>query len=94
MKKHFCDSLIVILKEMCKRVNCKYDNIDFNSNDWFMEYSWREQEQKDFEKWLAEYFYNNKKAREEMLYVSWKNKKHCKEAAKMFVFNYGWKFEK
>ena len=31
--------LEIILKEMCNRVNANYDEIDFKSENWYIQYS-------------------------------------------------------
>ena len=89
--KEFGKHLKIILSEMCKRVNVNYDDINFKDDNWFMEHSWNETEEKDFEKWLNDYFYNNTEARKEMLSANIKRRKYTKKAANEFVWNYGWK---
>ena len=84
---------IIVLKEMCNRVNADYDSIDFKAERWSMEYSWTEKEQDEFKDWLADYLYNNTKARREITGYNIKNKKSCNTTAMWFAFNFGWKYK-
>lgn len=90
--KEFNKYLIVILKELCRRVGAKYEKIDFMKENWFREYEWTEDEETDFKKWLLDYLYNNAEARRELTTIRRKNKKHCKSIADWFCFNHGWKY--
>ena len=82
-----------ILIKMCSYVNADFENIDFTANDWYWRYNWTQEQENDFIGWLADYFYTNKRARENITTVR-KIKKDCLEAAKQFVNNYGWKLDK
>lgn len=82
--------LIIILKEMCKRVKAPYKVVN-STNDWYRKYFWTEKEQEDFAKWMVDYFYNNREAREEILaFPMFKTKKRIKSAVNFFLFCYGW----
>lgn len=87
MGKH----LRVILKEMCKRVGAKFEEINFKKQNWFMKFSWTEKEQNEFIDWLTNYLYQNSEARKEVMKFPVKDKKRCKEVAIQFVSFYGWK---
>lgn len=91
-KTKFGKHLVIVLKEMCKRVNAKFEDIDFCQDDWFRQYEWTEQGQKDFEKWLADHIYSNEEARQELTIDVIKDERLCKEFAALFCSNYGWKF--
>lgn len=93
-KEKFTKHLIIILKEMCKKVGADYDKVDFAEENWYHKFQWTEVEQNEFRDWLADYFYQNREARVELLTRTSKNKKFCRGAASMFVFNYGWKWKK
>ena len=93
MNKKFGKHLTTILKEMCHRVGAKSNKIDFKKEGWFCKYTWTEKEQDDFTDWLTKYLYNNHKARIDLMTITSKIKRYCKEAADMFVFNYGWKLK-
>ena len=43
--------------------------IDFKSKDWYLKYTWTEEEQDDFIKWLADFLHTNNKARK--LFNNW-----------------------
>lgn len=83
--------LAVILKEMCRRVGADFDKIDFGKERWFEDYTWDEKQQEDFEKWLTDYLYKNKKATAELYSMHYPSKKWVKQAADMFILSYGWK---
>jgi len=82
--------LKVILQEMASRVSADYDSIDFHRHDWYMDYTWTEEEQDAFIEWLTNHLYKLPKKHLKELYVSpIRNKVWCKQAARWFVFNYG-----
>jgi hypothetical protein len=81
--------LKTILDEMCSRVNANPEDIDFKSKDWYLKYTWTEEEQDDFIKWLSNFIYNNSKARK--VFSIPKSKKYCNKVSGMFVLNYGWR---
>lgn len=83
--------LTVILTEMCSRVGVKLHDVDWENPEWYWLYEWTSTEQDDFQKWLTEYMYANKDARNELSTISTKSKKHCNQFASQFIWNYGWK---
>ena len=94
------ETLRTVLKEMFKRVGLKNKDFDkafktgaFKKDNWYMIHEWTIAEQKKFEKWLVDYLYNSKKAREQLCELPWKNRRHLKRVAQMFVFQYGWKLK-
>lgn len=92
--KKFGKHLTIVLKEMCKRVKAPYSKIDFSSDDWFRQYEWTEEQEKDFFKWLVDYLHTNKEAREEITYSYIKTKKELKKVVDFFIMMYGWKTKK
>jgi len=80
-----------VLEEMCSVVDADPTEIDFNSNNWFWEYSWTAQQEKDFIAWLTGYLYDDRDARREIMEYPRKNKKSCRKVAEFFVWNHGWK---
>lgn len=90
-KNGFGKHLASVLKEMCRRVKAKYDDIDFKSSGWFRQYKWTREQEKSFEGWLTDYLYHSREARWELcergLYI---DKKWCKKVAEEFTFMYGW----
>jgi len=93
-KEQFSESLQEVLKEMCNRVGADYDSIDFSNGTWYNSYEWTLQEEKQFEKWLANYLYKSAKARKEIMNHSIKKKSYLEKAAREFTFQYGWLLEK
>jgi hypothetical protein len=87
----FSPTLTTVLKEMCAVVDAPFDLIDFKADGWFRRFSWTEEEETSFEKWLGDLLYTSKEARHDMLeYPHYTTKKRAREAAKWFVFMYGW----
>lgn len=82
--------LIIILKEMCRRVGANFYSIDFKKANWFWDYSWTEADETSFKKWMVDYLNSSRKARLEMG-INWKNKREIKETVKWFVWDHGWK---
>jgi len=94
LKKKFSKHLVIILKEMCRRVGVKYNEVYFSKEGWFSKYTWTEEEYSDFLKWLVGYLYNSNEARKEIMEYNYKTKKQIKKAADMFGLCYGWKFKR
>lgn len=87
MGKH----LKAILKEMCKRVKAPYTKMNFSKKNWFLTYSWTEEEENDFREWLIKYVKKDKYARMELA-----GRSHCdvNKLVNEFIFNYGWTTKK
>ena len=84
-------TLEIVLKEMCKRVGANYNKINFKKEGWFRTYEWSEEEQNDFKKWIINYIYMNRFAREKLLAFPIRSKKLITEAVTRFLLDYGWK---
>lgn len=91
--KKFGKHLTIILKEMCKRVEASHKDINFQEDGWFRKYEWTEEQEQNFVKWMVEYLYTNKEAREEITYSYIKTKKELKKVADFFTMMYGWKIK-
>ena len=87
----FSTHIQAVLREMCKRVEADTENIDFGKHNWFWEYEWTKEQEKDFVEWLADYLYTSTEARREMARFPRKTKKDCSKVAYWFVWNHGWK---
>jgi len=81
--------LKTILDEMCKRVGADYGVVN-SSDTWYWQFEWTPEQELDFRKWLVGYLMENKDARH--YFGLHKNKKEIEEFAKVFVWNYGWKY--
>jgi len=79
-----------VLKKMCKVIDIDFSDVNFDRLDWFMQYTWSEEQYNEFIEWLAEYLYKNKGAREELCNFDTKSKKYCRAAAEFFGFQFGW----
>ena len=90
--KKFSEYLTEILIEMCRRVGTTMDQVDWDDDGWYRSHEWSEEDQKDFENWLVDYWYNNAKARRSMTTCR-KHKGNLRMAASEFTFIYGWKFK-
>ena len=84
----------IILKKMCEMAGVKFEDIDFSDKLWFTKHLWSVEKEEEFTKWLADYFYKSKGAREEIMEIPVKNKNHCRKASENFVFFYGWRYKK
>jgi hypothetical protein len=82
-----------ILTEMFLRVNQKFSEDLVKEPDWYLEFTWTEQEQEDFKKWLIEYLKNNKESRYELMSIPNKSQRFLESFANEFLLNYGWKFK-
>jgi len=83
-----------VMNKMCNYVGANPNKIDFLSPYWYEKYSWKEEDQEDFTRWLTNYFYKRKEARSELLRTCNKTKKVMNKAANEFVLKYGWKLKK
>lgn len=88
--KNMPKELKTILNEMCSRVNANPEEIDFKSKDWYLKYTWTEEEQDDFIKWLVGFLHTNNNARK-LFNIIGNSKKSCKHGAISFNLYYGWK---
>ena len=79
---------------MCRYVKADYWEINFDSKEWFQDYTWNKEKEKHFKKWLTYYIYGVRDAQKELYGRTTMRKKECEEAASMFVFNYGWSLSK
>jgi len=82
------EELKTILDEMCSRVGAR--DINFEENDWYLKYTWTEEEQDDFIKWLADFLHANSNARK-LFNMIGNSKKQCKHGAMLFNLYFGWK---
>ena len=82
--------LHVVLGNMCRYVEADYKEIDFDSKQWFEDYTWDNEKENHFKKWLTDYIYGVRDAQKELYGRTTMRKKECEDAASMFVFNYGW----
>ena len=83
-----------VIGKMCNYVGANPNKINFLSPYWYEKYSWKEEDQEDFIKWLTDYFYKRKEARKELLRTCIKTKKEMNKASNEFVLKYGWKVKK
>lgn len=92
IKKEDKFEMYKVFKKMCEYVDAPLSVIG-SGNKWFQKYTWTEKKQKEFSNWMTYHLYHNEDARLEFMAYPRKNKKDCKKAVDMFVFNYGWKIE-
>jgi hypothetical protein len=82
---------MIVLNKMYEMVGASPDGVDFKSSGWYLEHEWDKATEESFTKWLGDYLYSNKSARQEIMSWPVKNKALCHRAAKWFVFSYGFK---
>ena len=86
--------LQVILANMCRYVEANYLEIDFSNKQWFRNYTWNNEKEDHFKKWLTDYIYGIRDAQREFCGRTNMKKKECEYAASEFVFNHGWSLNK
>ncbi len=79
-----------VLREMCKRANVKFEDVDFKEREWYLKNSWTAEEQEDFEKWLYDYLRKNVEARYELMSIPRNSKRFLQGFVSEFILNYGW----
>lgn len=81
---------------MCQMVGADVKKIDFAKENWFLEYSWTEDQQEDFKNWIIEFFTRDKKRLKGFAAfpsLAGRNKKELEKTANWFIFDYGWKVD-
>mgnify|MGYP003349335496 CR=1 FL=1 len=79
-----------VLREMCSVVGADFDTMDFQKDRWFTEYTWTEQQQDDFTKWMEKYLKKKSIAKH---FTNYTLMHRPKVIAESFVSNYGWKLK-
>lgn len=86
--------LVEILEKMCEMVGVKIEDVDFDDENWFWQYEWTIDEEKQYTDWLAEKIINDKQLRKDVFDCNIQvNLGLARSLAKMFVFNWGWKLK-
>jgi len=81
-----------ILKEMCRRVEVDYNEIDFTKDEWYLDYSWSKTEQDKFIEWVSKYLRNMGPRRELCQYPPLvRTKEERSKFAEKFVSEFSWK---
>jgi len=83
--------LDAILDKMCEIVGAV--DVDFTADNWYWQHSWVQEQEDEFIDWLILYMRNKDAQRELMIYPRGA-KKHRKEFAEAFTWNFGWKEKK
>ena len=86
--------LQVILANMCRYVEANYLEIDFSNKQWFQAFTWDNEKEDHFKKWLTDYIYGIRDAQKEFCGRTNMKKRECEYAASEFVFNHGWSLNK
>lgn len=76
---------------MCSYVGANYNDIDFQKENWFLDYEWSTKDSDDFSTWLVNYLKKNSKARRELMSFPSTRVRAIQKFASHFIFNYGWK---
>ena len=84
------EHLRIILQKMFEGTGIDYSDEYVKTDDWYLNYVWKENEEKAYVDWLADYLYNNASARKELMSITGKNKKECLKAAQQFAAFFGW----
>lgn len=84
------EHLRIILQKMFEGTGIDYSDEYVKTDDWYLNYVWKEDEEKAYVDWLADYLYNNASARKELMSITGKSKKECLKAAQQFAAFFGW----
>ena len=78
------NTYLTCVTEMFKRVGLEYPNKELTDQDnWFEKYTWTEEEEIDFKKWVIKLLMKKHKYR----------KKHAEFEAGCFLLDVGWKIK-
>jgi hypothetical protein len=84
--------LRIIIAKMCEIIDIDPDSIDVREENWYSKHTWTSEQRDDFEEWMANYLYNNKEARRNVMGVCQRRvKRSIKLFVQFFIFSYGWK---
>jgi len=87
------EHLEIILREMCSRVNVKFEDVDFTRDDWADTQTWTIPQEKEFQAWLYEYFVKNKDcvlAMSDFRSTETISTTQLQQLVKEFTLFYGW----
>ena len=85
------EPLRTVLFKMCKVVGANYFKTNFSSSNWFMDYSWTDEQEKKFQIWMANFLLESKLTRSHWKINKRTSKKELKEIVTQFTWNHGWK---
>jgi hypothetical protein len=80
-----------IFAVQCRLVGADYNSVDRTKKDWYLQYEWTPEVEKQFEDWMVDYLHKLPKAQLELYGRKYMRKDECREAVKMFLLSYGWK---
>lgn len=82
----------MLLRKQCEFGNIVFEDINFESDTWFMEHTWtKEQEQKFFE-WFTKALKNDKKLRRKVMKYPTSNMGTIKRTVNAYLSNYSFKY--
>ena len=85
--------LTVILEKMFSYSPINFYKELVEKEDWYWAYTWKDGEKEDFINWLTDYLFNNKEAREQLMFYPTKQKDKCFDTARTFESMFGWREE-
>ncbi len=80
-----------IFAVQCRLVGADYNSVDRTKEDWYLEYEWTPEIEKQFSEWMSDYLHKLPKAQVELYGRKYMRKDECRKAVKMFLLSYGWK---
>ena len=96
MERVLSEPVKEVLKKQCEIVNADYDKLDFTteSSNWFYEYEWTTEQEKEFANWFKKYLKESPKSIWNQFTSFSKNKQNIEKLVDEWCFNYGWKMKK
>jgi len=89
-KDKFSPALEKVLTMMCEIIGVKYEDIDFDYEEWYMQYDWTKEQQDQFKQDLYQAITDSPKFFED-LFASKGSKRLLKAQIEFFIMSYGWK---
>ena len=91
----FSNTTKTILEKQCEWVGITLDDIDLAKQDWYIDYSWTEEEREAFEDWMVRYLKENDEARRAFCqFPNRTNEDYLYKVAGRnslgWTYNYGW----
>jgi len=93
VKEKLGKETIKVLKKMCEYAKVDFNKVDFSKDSWYSKYEWTEKQNDKFKKWLENYLYKNKEARNELMAFPMKNKEAIRRVVNWWMLDYSWKIK-
>lgn len=86
--------LETILKKQFELIGLEYSEEFTKKDNWYLDHYWTEESLNKFKKWMFNYLWNNKAARDHIMDFPLRKKERIKKTVDMWEAMYGWRIPK